>query len=131
MRLRSLLLVPALCVAALAGDVPAPIAAKFVKIVSSGKVACKDAEMAGELTKAGATVDPGAKFAWAASESEVKSLKAAGKCVLGSKLEWLGSGATLVIIEEGGKPQMIIHAGNLSASGASLPEAVLKVSKRQ
>ena len=120
-----------LALPALAGDVPPEMAAKFVKIVSSGKVACKDATMAGELAKVGATVDPSSKFAWASSESEVKSLKAAGKCVLGNKLEWLTAGATLVIVEEGGKAQMIIHAGNLAASGASLPEAVLKVSKRQ
>ena len=131
MRFRSLLLLPALCLLVTAGDVPPAIAAKFVKIISSGKVACKDADMAAALTAAGAAIDPGAKFAWAGSESEVKALKAAGKCVLGNKLEWLTSGATLVIVEEGGKPQMIIHAGNLSASGASLPEAVLKVSKRQ
>ncbi len=131
MRISSLVLLPALSLFVAAGDVPAPIAAKFVKIISSGKVACKDADMAAALTTVGAAIDPGAKFAWAGSEGEVKALKAAGKCVLGSKLEWLASGATLVIIEEGGKPQMIIHAGNLQASGASLPEAVLKVSKRQ
>ncbi|HJV89119.1 MAG TPA: hypothetical protein VJ623_02345 [Holophagaceae bacterium] len=131
MRIRSLFLLPALCLLLTAGDVPAPIAAKLVKIVSSGKVACKDSEMAAALTAVGVSVEPGAKFAWAASEGEVKSLKAAGKCVLGNKLEWLVSGATLVIIEEGGKPQMIIHAGNLTASGATLPEVVLKVSKRQ
>lgn len=115
----------------LAGEVPAPVSAKLVKIVTSGKVACKDTEMAGELAKLGVTIDPGAKFAWAGSEGEVKSLKAAGKCVLGNKLEWLTSGATLVIILEADKPQMIIHAGNLAASGATLPDLVMKVSKRQ
>lgn len=131
MRLGSLLLLPALTLFVTAGDVPAAISAKLVKIVCSGKVACKDAEMAAALTGAGVTIDPTAKFAWAASEGEVKSLKAAGKCVLGNKLDWLTSGATLVIIEDSGKPQMIIHAGNLTASGATLPEVVLKVSKRQ
>lgn len=131
MRLRSLLVLPACSMLMVAGDVPAPIAAKFVKIISSGHVACKDSEMAAALAAAGVTVDAGSKFAWAGSEGEVKALKAAGKCVLGNKLEWLTSGASLVIVEEGGKPQMIIHAGNLGASGATLPDAVLKVSKRQ
>jgi hypothetical protein len=130
MHIRPVLL-PMLCLSLTASDVPAPISARFVKIISTGKVACKDAEMAAALTAAGATIDPGSKFAWASSEAEVKALKAAGKCVLGNKLEWLTSGATLVIVLEGDKPQMIIHAGNLAASGASLPEAVLKVSKRQ
>ena len=126
--------IPALLIALAplhSADVPPPTLPKFVQIVRSGKAACKDADMAAERTKAGVAIDPSAKFAWAASEGEVKSLKAAGKCVLGSKLEWLGSGATLVIVLEGDKPQMIIHAGNLSASGAALPDAVLKVSKRQ
>lgn len=114
-----------------AGEVPAEIAAKFVKIISSGKVACKDAGMTAALGGVGCTVDAGAKFAWAASESEVKSLKAAGKCVITSHLEWLAAGGTVAIVEEGGRPQMYIHSGNLAASGAALPDAVLKVSKRQ
>jgi hypothetical protein len=127
-------LAPAVLLAAAAlqaGDVPADIAARFVKIISSGKVACKDATMASALGGVGCAVDGGAKFAWAASEAEVKSLKAAGKCVITSRLEWLASGGTVAIVEEGGRPQMYIHSGNLAASGASLPDAVLKVSKRQ
>jgi hypothetical protein len=111
-----------------AGDVPVDIAARFVKIVSSSHVACKDAAMA---TALGPAVDPASKFAWGASESEVKALKAAGKCVITSKVEWLASGGSIAIVEEGGKPQMYIHSGNVAASGVTLPDAVLKVSKRQ
>jgi hypothetical protein len=113
-----------------AGEVPPEIAARFVKIISSGKVACKDATMATALGGAGCAVDPGSKFAWAASEGEVKSLSAGGKCVITNRVEWLASGGTIAIVEEGGTPQMYIHSGNLQASGASLPEAVLKVSKK-
>lgn len=112
------------------GEVPAEIAARFVKIISSGKVACKDSGMVAALTAGGCAVDPGSKFAWGASESEVKSFAAAGKCVITNKVEWLAAGGTIAIVEEGGKPQMYIHSGNLQASGTALPEAVLKVSKR-
>ncbi len=113
-----------------AGEVPPEIAARFVKIISSGKVACKDGAMAAALGGAGCTVDAGSKFAWGASEGEVKALAAGGKCVITNHVEWLASGGTVAIVEEGGKPQMYIHSGNLQASGASLPEAVLKVSKK-
>lgn len=128
------ILIPALLLLAAplpAGDVPLGVAARFVKIISSGKVACKDGSMVAALGTVGCAVDPGSKFAWGSSEGEVKALMAAGKCVITSKVEWLSSGGTIAIVEEGGKPQMYIHTGNLGASGATLPEAVLKVSKRQ
>jgi hypothetical protein len=131
MRLPLLISLPALCLTLAAGDVPAATMARFVKIISSGKVACKDSTMAEELGKVGVTVDSSSSFAWASSESEVKSLKAAGKCVICGNLSWLASGGTVAIVEEGGKPQMYIHSGNLGASGVALPDAVMKVSKRQ
>ncbi len=131
MRPSLLLAVPALMLPLVAGDVPAATLARFVKIISGGKVACKDSGIAEELGKVGVTIDPGSSFAFASSESEVKSYKAAGKCVICGNLSWLAAGGTIAIVEEGGKPQMYIHSGNLGASGATLPEAVLKVSKRQ
>jgi len=118
-----------------AGDLAPDQQAKFIKILASsagstGKVACKDAALAGELAKMGMANDAGAKVAWAASEAEVKSLKAAGKLVICGKLEWLAAGGGIAIVEEGGKPQIILSMGNIAASGITLSDAVLKIGKK-
>jgi hypothetical protein len=118
-----------------AGELPADVQAKFIKILaasanSPGKVSCKDSGVAGELGKVGVAVDAGSKVAWASSEGEVKSLKAAGKLVICGKLEWLPSGGAIAIVEEGGKPQIYLHMGNISGSGVTLSDTVLKIGKR-
>lgn len=118
-----------------AGDLPPAIQAKFVKILaasanSTGKVACKDAEVAAELEKAGVSIDPDSKIAWADSETEIKAMKAAGKLVICGKLQWLPLGGAIAIVEEGGKPQIYLHMGNVSASGVTLADSVLKIGKR-
>lgn len=118
-----------------AGDLAPDQQAKFIKILASsagsaGKVACKDAALAGELAKMGMANDAGSKVAWAASEAEVKSLKAAGKLVICGKLEWLAAGGGIAIVEEGGKPQIILSMGNIAASGITLSDAVLKIGKK-
>jgi hypothetical protein len=126
----------ALAFAALsAGDLAPDQQAKFIKILansagSTGKVACKDAALAGELAKMGVSSDAGAKVAWASTEAEVKSLKAAGKLVICGKLEWLAAGGGIAIVEEGGKPQIILSMGNIAASGITLSDAVLKIGKK-
>ena len=118
-----------------AGELPPEVLAKFVKLLSSsansaGKVACKDGTMAGELAKLGINADGSSKVAWAASEGEVRSLKAAGKLVLCGKLEWLPAGGAIAIVEEGGKPQIYLHMGNIAASGVSLSDTILKIGKK-
>jgi len=117
------------------GELPAEVQAKFIKILaasagSPGKVACKDAAVTGELSKAGVSADPASKVAWAASEAEVKSLKAAGKLVICGKLDWLPAGGAIAIVEESGKPQIYLHMGNIAASGVTLSDTVLKIGKR-
>lgn len=117
-----------------AGDIPPAVQAKFVKILaaaagSPGKVACKDAEVLAELEKIGVAQDAGAKVAWAKS-GEVAALKAAGKFVICSKLDDLPKGGSIAIVEEGGKPQIYLHMGNISASGVTLSDSVLKIGKR-
>lgn len=118
-----------------AGDLPADIQAKFIKILatnagSAGKVACKDPGVVAALSGADMTADPAAKVAWAGSEAEVKAYKAAGKLVICGKLEWLPAGGSIAVVEEGGKPQIYLHMGNIAASGVTLSDAVLKIGKR-
>jgi hypothetical protein len=109
-------------------------AAKFLKVLlsSSGQFgfACNDAALKAKLEADGLSVAPGFKMAWAASEAEVKSLKAAGKVVVVPKLAWLKLGGSIALVEEDGKPQLYIHPGNLKASGMTLSDAVVKMAKK-
>jgi hypothetical protein len=133
--LKSLVIFGLAAASMVAGDLPADVQAKFIKILASsansaGKVACKDATVAAELGKIGISADAGSKVAWAGSDAEVASLKGAGKLVICGKLEWLPKGGSIAIIEEGGKPQIYLHMGNIAASGVTLSDAVLKIGKR-
>lgn len=117
-----------------AGDLPAAVQAKFVKILcaaagSPGKVACKDSEVLAELEKIGVAHDAAAKVAWGKG-GEVKALKAAGKFVICAKLDDLPAGGAIAVVEEGGKPQIYLHMGNIAASGVTLADSVLKIGKR-
>jgi hypothetical protein len=117
------------------GDLPTAIQAKFVKVLcaasgSPGKVACANGDFAGALGATGVTADPGSRVAWAASEGEVGKLKAAGKMVIVPKLEWLSKGGSIAVVEEEGKPAIYMHMGNISASGVTLADSVLKIGKR-
>jgi len=128
-------LAAALTLPVFGGDLPADVQAKFIKILaasanSPGKIACKDAAILGELDKMGISVDPGSKVAWAGSEGDVKALKASGKLVICGKLQWLPLGGAIAIVEEGGKPQIYLHMGNIAASGVTLSDSVLKIGKR-
>lgn len=119
----------------LAGDLPANIQAKFIKILatnagSPGKVACKDAGVIEAMQAEGVSADAGSKVAWASNEAEVKAYKAAGKLVICGKLEWLPAGGSIAVVEEGGKPQIYLHMGNIAASGVNLSDAILKIGKR-
>ena len=131
-----LLLIIAMLFIVPAFALPPDVNAKFVKILaasaqSSGVVACKDAAVAAELEKLGVRIDASAKVAWAASAGEVKALKAAGgKLVICGDLNQLPLGGSIAIVEEGGKPAIYLHMGNIGASGATLSDAVFKIGKR-
>lgn len=135
--IKGLLAAAMVCAAGLnlaAADLPPAIQAKFVKILaaaagSPGKVICKDSDVMGELEKLGVSQDASSKVAWAKS-GEVPGLKAAGKFVICSKLDDLPKGGSIAIVEEGGKPQIYLHMGNIAASGVSLSDSVLKIGKR-
>lgn len=118
-----------------AGDLPPATTAKFLAILarsanSPGKIACTDGAVKAELAAVGLTADDGAKVAFAGTEAEVKKLKAAGKLVICPQLGWLPSGGAIAVVEEGGKPQIYLHMGNIAASGVTLSDAVLKIGKR-
>ena len=119
----------------LGGDLTPEVQVKFIRILANsagaaGKVACKDSAIEAEFGKAGLSQEASAKVAWAASEKEVKAFKAAGKLVICGHLEWLPAGGAIAIVEEGGKPQIYLHMGNIANSGAVLSDAVLKIGRK-
>jgi len=107
--------------------------AKFVKIMAiptGGKVACKDADMSQALAAQGVSLDPNAQVAWATTPAEVKAYAADKRIVLVPKVELLSNGASLALIEEGGKMVFYLHYQNLQATGKTLADTVLRVAKR-
>ncbi len=82
------------------------------------------------LEASGLAVAPGFKMAWAATEAEVKPLKAAGKLVIVPKLAWLKLGGAIALIEEDGKPQIYINPANIKASGMTLSDTIVKMAKK-
>lgn len=135
MKIRHILAALLASVAMFAEDLPADVQAKLVKILASNagsgaKILCRDAAMAAALKGAGMAIDPGAKVAWGANEAEVKSLRTSGKLVICGKLEYLPAGGSMAVVEEGGKPQIYLHMGNIAASGVTVSDAIMKIGKK-
>ena len=127
--------IAAASVLAFPGELPAKIQAKFIQILANSagtghKVCCKDSAVMAELGSLGISNDAGAKVAWGANSDEVKALKAQGKMVICGRLDWLSVGGSIAIVEEGGKPQIYLHMGNIAASGVTLGEGVLKIGRK-
>jgi hypothetical protein len=118
-----------------AQDVAPEVQAKFIKtlVSSTGQFgfACNnDAILKKSLEAAGVSVSPGFKLAWAATEAEVKTLKADGRLVVVPKLQWLKLGGGVAIVEEEGKPQFYLHMANVKASGLTIPDTIIKIAKK-
>lgn len=119
----------------LAQEVAPDVQAKFVKTLVSATgqfgLACNnDAALKKSLEAAGVSVAPGFKLAWAATEAEVKTLKADGRLVLVPKVQWLKLGGGIAIVEDEGKPTFVIHMANAKASGLAIPDAIIKIAKK-
>lgn len=107
--------------------------AKFLKILlsSSGQFGfhCDDPGLRKQLEANGIAVSDGFKMAWAASEAEVKTLKAQGKLVIVPKTAWLKTGGALALVAEDGKPVIYINPAHVKASGMTLPDTIVKMAK--
>jgi len=119
----------------LAQEVAPDVQAKFVKTLVSATgqfgLACNnDPALKKSLEAAGVSVAPGFKLAWAATEAEVKTLKADGRLVLVPKVQWLKLGGGIAIVEDEGKPTFVIHMANAKASGLAIPDAIIKIAKK-
>lgn len=116
-----------------AGELPAETAAKLVKVVvngAGGKISCRDAAMKAALESNGVQTDGVSKVVWTSSVAEIKMLKSQGKLIITNRPEQLGMGAAIAIAEDGGKPKIYLHTGNLAASGVAISDAVLKIGEK-
>jgi hypothetical protein len=108
--------------------------AKFVKVMltSTGQFgfACNEPALKAKLESMGVSVGPGFKLAWGASEPEVRALKAQGRFILCPNVDWLKDGASLAIVDAGGKPELYMDPANIKASGLPLPDAIAHIAKK-
>ena len=122
------------CLPLLAGDLPPEFQARFVKILIKSanlpaKIACTDSALVPELQKGGVEIAAEAPIAWASNGADVKKFKAMGKLVICSQIALLGQGGAIAVVEEGGKPSIYLHKGNLDASGVTLSDSIYKIAK--
>jgi hypothetical protein len=45
-------------------------------------------------------------------------------------VEWLKAGASLAIVDAGGKPELYMDPANIKASGMALPDAIAHIAKK-
>ena len=117
--------------AAQAAELPLPVAAKLLQMVSkgageNGRVACKHEAMAAELAKIGSEVNASGKIAWASNMAEARMFSMQSKLVVGGDPSLFGGGAGLVMVQEGGRPKLMLTPRNVQKSGVHLSDAVLK-----
>lgn len=116
-----------------AGELPADTTAKIVKVIvngAGGKINCRDSAMKTALESASVTTDGNANIIWSSAPGEIKMLKGQHKLIICSRSEFLAMGASIAITEDGGKPKIYLHPGNIAASGVTLSDAVLKIGEK-
>lgn len=113
-----------------AGELPVDMQAKLLKIIASGagstKVACREDALKAALEGAGVGVDGAAKIAWTNSPGEVRMLKSTGRLVVCGRQDLLTQGAGIAIVEDGGRPKIMLNSMNIKASGVQISDAILK-----
>ena len=108
-------------------------AAKIVKVIvngAGGKINCRDSAMKTALESASVTTDGNSNIIWSSAPGEIKMLKGQHKLIICSRSEFLAMGASIAITEDGGKPKIYLHPGNIAASGVTLSDAVLKIGEK-
>ena len=116
-------------------DVAPELMAKFIKVIatncgSPGRLDIQDPTLVKALGNLGVSVDKSSKVAYATSEAEVKTLKAAGKLVVCNRLDLLPLGGSIAIVEEDSKAVVYLHTGHISASGAQVSPAILRLGRQ-
>jgi len=111
-------------------DLSPDVLAKFIKIAASdGKVSCKDPALKSSLEAAGVVIDSGASVVWCTNAGEIKMAKMQGKLALVGRPELMSAGGGVAILNDGGKPKIIVNKAAIAASNANISPMLFKVSE--
>lgn len=116
-----------------AGELPTETTAKIVKIIvngAGGRINCRDNAMKSALESNSVATDGASTIVWTSSPSEIRMLKTQRKLIISNRSEHLAMGASVAITEDGGKPKIFLHQGNIAASGITLSDAVFKIGEK-
>ncbi|BDU71252.1 hypothetical protein [Mesoterricola silvestris] len=109
------------------------VEAKFLKaiIASSGtaKIACDDPALKGALEAQGIAVDSSAAICWVTNPNIAKTMKQFGRLVITNRRD-LASSASVLILEDNGRPKLILNTANLKSAKVQLSDAVLKIAEK-
>ena len=113
-----------------AEGLPVELAAKYLLIVaeaagSTGRVACREMDMAMYLKKQGISVDAKASTAWAFTAAQARDYGAEGKFVVCNERKLLAEGGCLAFEKVSGRILVFVHQANLARSGVKLPDSIL------
>lgn len=112
------------------GELSMDMAAKILKIIttnSGGKIQCRDEAMKPHIEANGMTVDAGSRIVWTNLIPEVKIFKMQNRLVVTGKQELLVHGAGIALVEEGGKPRIMLNVAAIKSSAVSIPDALYKL----
>ncbi|NTV73729.1 MAG: hypothetical protein HGA66_05930 [Holophaga sp.] len=128
-----LLAAAAVATLAVRAELTPEVEAKFLKaiIASSGtnKIACDDAALKGALEAQGIVVDSGASICWVTNPNIAKTMKQFGRLVITNRRDLAGS-ASVLIVEDNGRPKLILNTANLKTAKVQLSDAVLKIAEK-
>jgi len=118
---------------AVRADLTPEVEAKFLKaiIASSGtnKIACEDAALKTALEAQGIVVDSAAPICWVTNPNIAKTMKQFGRLVITNRRD-LATSASVLIVEDGGRPKLILNTANLKTAKVQLSDAVLKIAEK-
>ena len=108
-----------------ASDLTERSPAKFAAMISAHAgfpttIDCPNEQMAADLLKFGMKNDSSSKVAWASTQHELEQFSKSNKFIICANREWLSAGASVAIIERGGRLSLEINFSNLRKSGLTL-----------
>lgn len=116
-----------------AGELPTEMTAKIVKVIvngTGGRIVCRDGAMKSALESNSVSTEGNSNIVWSSNPSEIRMLKSQRKLIISNKSEHLAMGAGIAITEDGGKPKIYLHPGNIAASGVAVSDAVMKIGEK-
>jgi len=128
-----LLAAAAVATLAVRADLTPEVEAKFLKaiIASSGtnKISCEEGALKAALEAQGIVVDSSAPICWVTNPAQAKTMKQFGRLVITNRRD-LASSASVLILEDGGRPKLILNTANLKSAKVQLSDAVLKIAEK-